>query len=174
MNALLTRATALALANSPSARTIAVDFDGVIHSDRAGWNGGRVSGKPLPGAIEKLRALLDGGWCIVICTARHSDFHEDVATWLGQHLQRKVIVLPGAETAYWTEPGLVLVTNIKPGALVYLDDKAQTFTGWDNALAGLPNSPDDIPLRPGSPLRRWAQRWQRMGRALASRIQRKP
>ncbi|MFJ9521796.1 hypothetical protein ACIRPK_26530 [Kitasatospora sp. NPDC101801] len=160
MNNLLDRAVALAGADSPSARTICVDFDGVIHPEGP-WNGGRLRRGPLPGAVQRLRTLLDGGWCLAVVTARHSDFHEDVATWLGEHLQRKVIVLRGAETAYWNQPGVVLVTNVKVGALVYVDDKAEEFTSWATALAGLPDSPDDL-LRTGSPAGPPAPWWQRL------------
>ncbi|MFD5615857.1 hypothetical protein [Kitasatospora sp. NPDC127060] len=166
MNALLARAADLALADSPSARTIAVDFDGVIHPEGP-WDGGRLRGAPLPGAVERLRALLDGGWRIVCFTARSSEYHEDIANYLAHYLDRKVIVLPGAETAYWEIEHQVLVTNFKPGALVYLDDKAETFTGWDTALAGLPDSPHDIlpGARPAQSQRAWWKVWWRPQRS---------
>ncbi|MFG2844214.1 hypothetical protein ACGF12_13730 [Kitasatospora sp. NPDC048296] len=162
MNALLARAIDLALADSPSARTICIDFDGVIHPEGP-WNGGRLRGAPLPGAVERIRALLDGGWRIVVFTARASEYHEAIADYLGHYLDRKVIVLPGAETAYWETEHQILVTNVKPGAFVYVDDKGEEFKSWDTALVGLPDSPDDL-LHSVVPLkrqRRWWKVWWR-------------
>ncbi|WP_331731437.1 hypothetical protein [Kitasatospora sp. NBC_01300] len=176
MNALLTRAIDLARVDSPSARTICVDFDGVIHPEGP-WDGGRLRGAPLPGAVERIRALLDGGWRIVVFTARGGEHHEAVAHYLGHHIDRKVIVLPGAETNYWETEHLILVTNVKPGAIVYLDDKGETFTGWPTALAGLPDSPDDLPRDAFPPRRRpgpWRAWWrQRPSRTLSPRLARK-
>ncbi|MFJ5926544.1 hypothetical protein ACIQF6_28475 [Kitasatospora sp. NPDC092948] len=147
MTDLLQRAIALAKAGSPSARTLIFDFDGVIHDESGGWRDGEVSGTPLDGAVDVLRAYLDGGWCIAICTARHSDYHEAAAKWLRGHVERPVVVLKGAETAYWQEPGTILMTNVKPGGVVFIDNNVRLFTGWDkNPLAGLPTSPDDLPL----------------------------
>ncbi|MGV9267386.1 hypothetical protein ACWDRR_22295 [Kitasatospora sp. NPDC003701] len=144
MNALLSRAVNLAAVNSPSARTLVIDFDGVIHPEGP-WDGGRMRGAPLPGAVDRIRALLDGGWRIAVITARGSDHHETVAQYLRDHLDRKVVLRPGEEINYWTTEHVILVGNTKPGAIVYVDDKGEHFTGWDTALAGLPDSPDDLP-----------------------------
>ncbi|MEV7123822.1 hypothetical protein [Kitasatospora griseola] len=175
MNTLLERARALAAADSPSAYTVCVDFDGVFRPEGP-WNGGRLSGTPLPGAVDRIRALLDGGWRIVFLTARGSEFHESVAHYLARYLNRKVVVLPRAETCYWEIEDLILVTNVKPGALVYLDDKAEAFTDWATALRELPDSPGDLRL-PGSRARRWdgrrKPRWHRQGACWSPRFSRR-
>ncbi|MFB7375778.1 hypothetical protein ACFC6U_11910 [Kitasatospora purpeofusca] len=144
MNRLLARAAGLAAVDSPSARTLVIDFDGVIHPEGP-WDGGRMRGAPLPGAVDRIRALLDGGWRIAVITARGSEHHETVAQYLRDHLDRKVVLRPGEEINYWETEHVVLVGNTKPGAVVYLDDNGEHFTGWDTAFAGLPDSPDDLP-----------------------------
>lgn len=51
-------------------RTVAVDFDGPIHSFKNGWQDGTIYDEPAPGARESLQALKDEGKIIVIHTAR--------------------------------------------------------------------------------------------------------
>ncbi len=68
---LLERARLLALADSPSAGTIAYDFDGVLHDQTDGWREGAVYGPSIPGAVEELQLRVAGGWSAVIMTARH-------------------------------------------------------------------------------------------------------
>ncbi len=49
--------------------------------------------------------------------------------------------------AYWSG-SRVLVTNVKPGALAYVDDNAVRFDlaagGWATALAGLPFARSEV------------------------------
>lgn len=104
--------------------TIAVDFDGVIHSYTSPWvNAHTISDRPVAGAIEWLRDIalkLE----VVIFTTRGK-------TWRGRRAVRRWLwengySEPGAET--WTDLQ-IRVTAIKPPALVYLDDRAMRFNG---------------------------------------------
>lgn len=38
--------------------TVAVDFDGVIHTYRKGWHDGTIYDEPIPGAFDALQALM--------------------------------------------------------------------------------------------------------------------
>ncbi|MFB4275740.1 hypothetical protein ACBJ59_10645 [Nonomuraea sp. MTCD27] len=38
--------------------TIAVDFDGVIHTYGKGWHDGSIYDEPVPGALDALRSLM--------------------------------------------------------------------------------------------------------------------
>lgn len=90
-------------------RTVAVDFDGVLN-DYDGWKGEDHFGNPHPSALLFL-AHLHADYRVSIYTTRKP---EGVRAWLEQH----------GMTAYVHE-----VTNHKPMALAYIDDRAIRFTG---------------------------------------------
>jgi len=96
-------------------KTIAIDFDGVIHAYRDGWIDGSIYDVPVFNSIEGLRALNHKGYNIIIFTARED--LEAVKTWLA-----KWIALP------------IEVTNKKPQAIAYIDDRAIRFTNWQDIL----------------------------------------
>jgi len=99
-----------------SARTIAVDFDGVI-AEYDGWKGVGVLGTPRPDVVEVLRALKSEGWKIVIHTTRGE---EEIVAYLGKH------EIPHDEinrnSDYKTH-------GLKPVADVYWDDRAVRYSG---------------------------------------------
>lgn len=102
--------------------TIAVDFDGVIHDYSKGWADGTIYGEPMPGARDSLQALIDKGWRVVVHTARASTLikEAEVREWLDRY-----------DIPYHD------VTNLKPMAIVYLDDRALKFDNWNQAAAAL-------------------------------------
>lgn len=92
--------------------TIAIDFDGVLHSYEKGWQGGIIYGTLVQGAKEALDVLREG-YEIVVFTSR--DDLENVENWLFKQLGYRVAV-----------------TNTKPIALAYIDDRAIRFTNWED------------------------------------------
>mgnify|MGYP003349447898 FL=1 len=50
-------------------KTIALDFDGVIHDAYEGWGDGTCYGEPLPGALEAIKSLSEK-YKVVIFTAK--------------------------------------------------------------------------------------------------------
>lgn len=93
---------------------IAVDFDGVIH-DYKNPIPGRKMGAPMEGAKQGLEYFRRNGFKIIVFTV-----------WGGTDQGKKTIkdfmnyyILPFNE-----------ITNIKPQADYYLDDKAIRFTSW--------------------------------------------
>ena len=38
-------------------KTIALDFDGVIHNDKFGWHDGTIYGDPIDGSIDAIKLL---------------------------------------------------------------------------------------------------------------------
>lgn len=108
-------------------RTVAIDFDGVIHRYSKGWKDGSIYDPPVEGARDAL-ARLHAQYNVVIFTTRvnpamrGSDTQmNDVLEWLAKHGFRK--------GEHFDE-----VTHAKPAALVYIDDRALHFTRWDHAL----------------------------------------
>lgn len=101
--------------------TIAIDFDGVIHASRHGWKDGSIYDDPMPGAKEAIVYLNSIGFRVMCFTARNV---EEAQKWLMDRLQLSVMQIE--------------VTNTKPPALVYIDDRGLRFTGdWKIALEQL-------------------------------------
>lgn len=97
-------------------KTVAVDFDGVIHMYTTPINGNEqhlVHDEPVPGAKEWIEELIKH-FNVVILTARHLSKGglEAAREWL-----RK-----------WGFPELE-VTGTKPGAVMYIDDRGYHFKG---------------------------------------------
>lgn len=148
--------------------TLAIDFDGVIHTYSKGWQDGTIYDPPMPGALNGLRTLMQEH-AVFIFTAREP---EQVMPWLelygfdvtidercgrclgaggGQELDA------GSRPAgpawecdacngsglltFWNLRGQLLVTNRKLAATSYLDDRAVRFVSWDQALADLTPGP---------------------------------
>jgi hypothetical protein len=111
-------------------RTIAVDFDGVIHRYSKGWRDGTIYDPPVDGAREAL-SRIHARYDVVIFTTRvnpgmrGSEIQMDrILAWLDEHGFRK--------GEHWDA-----ITHSKPPALVYIDDRALHFTAWDEALDDL-------------------------------------
>lgn len=98
--------------------TVCVDFDGVIHSYTSPWQEGSIPDPPVPGALEWL-AEMTKKFKVVILTTRGKDKEQEalVRLWLIEHgLPSRVAIT-------------LEVTNVKPAALIYIDDRAYRFTG---------------------------------------------
>lgn len=113
--------------NPKRRRTIAVDFDGVIHRYSKGWRDGSIYDPPIDGAREAL-ARIHTRYDVVIFTTRvnpemrGSDVQMGrVLEWLEEHGMRR--------GEHFDD-----ITHAKPPALAYIDDRALHFTAWDQAL----------------------------------------
>lgn len=94
-------------------KTIAIDFDGVL-SDYRGWRGEHELDPPLAGAIEWLQSLVrGGGYEVVIHTTRDA---ADIFKWLATYATPELVKAIG-------------ITNRKPPAWVYIEDRAILFKG---------------------------------------------
>lgn len=89
---------------------VCVDLNGVLDA-YTGWRGPEHWDDPRPGAEEFLRELHERGFRVVIFTTRWED---DARGWLARHgLDRWVAA----------------VTDRKPAAHVFVDDRAVCFRG---------------------------------------------
>lgn len=103
---------------------IAVDLDGVICPVKPVEESYQDL-IPLPGAVERLRALRRAGHYVIIVTARN------MATC--QSNQGKVLKNVGKLTLDWLEQHGIEYDEIyfgKPNAHLYLDDRAIRFSEW--------------------------------------------
>lgn len=101
-------------------RTIAIDFDGVLHSYTSGWQGAEtISDPPVPGMAELCAKLMDMGYEVVVMSSRARDPKGAFAIyeWLGRHLFPRM-----------------RVTAEKVPAEVYIDDRGYRFDGNAKAL----------------------------------------
>ena len=105
--------------------TIAVDFDGVIHRYSRGWQDGTIYDPPVTGAVEWLNKLLMK-FDVVIFSSRAESLiqRHRMRTWLKRH----------AGMLWYDSPGgrgfeNIRITNTKPPALVYVDDRGFRFEG---------------------------------------------
>jgi hypothetical protein len=96
--------------------TVAVDFDGVLHSYASPWvNAETIPDPPVPGAIEWLNRI-GADFDVVVHTTRGGtpEGVRAIYQWL-------------AFNGFCGE--IKLVTNVKQPALVYIDDRAWRFEG---------------------------------------------
>lgn len=89
---------------------VCVDLNGVLDA-YTGWRGPDHWDDPRPGAEDFLRALAEQGFRVVILTTRWAD---DARGWLEIH-----------GLARWVSE----VTDRKPAAHVFVDDRAVCFRG---------------------------------------------
>mgnify|MGYP001611463386 FL=1 len=92
-------------------KTLAVDFDGVIH-EYSGWNNGELN-NPVAGAVDAWTKLENAGYTLVVFTCRED--LDRVQDWFHQHF------------GFIPE-----ITNTKPVAVAYIDDRAIRFTNWED------------------------------------------
>lgn len=100
----------------PRKPTISLDFDGVL-AEYTGWRGKHHTGKPMTGALEFLLTH-QASHQFVIHTVREP---EAISKWLVTH------GFPA-----------IPVTNVKPKASAYIDDRAIRFEGdWQSVSENL-------------------------------------
>lgn len=110
-------------------KTIAIDFDGVLHGYSKGWQDGSIYDAPKPGSARALATLQKLGFRILIYSTRNTPRIVDgaeqpsmanaVETYLRLHS------IPFDEV--WTKPE-------KPLCVAFIDDNAIHFENWPQAL----------------------------------------
>lgn len=114
----------------PAELSIAVDFDGVIHSYSRGWHTKDIYDPPMPGAERALGSLIQA-YGVFILTARPAD---EVLVWCETEFPLLRFQLIPEDVRYWDRRGVIGVTNRKLPALAYIDDRAIRFTNWQDVL----------------------------------------
>lgn len=96
-------------------KTVCIDFDGVIHSYTTKWMGPLYIPDPIiPGAKEAIEAYQKAGFLVVVFSTR--------AETEGGRLVINDYLVDAGITG-------VVVTDKKPPALIYIDDRGFKFEG---------------------------------------------
>jgi hypothetical protein len=124
--------------------TVAIDFDGVIHTYEKGWHDGTIYGDFLPDAMPAIETLMEHD-AVFVHTTRNA---RQVAAWIQRTSGYNIDCttrLPrtwyGRRKPFWNTRGLLLVTNVKLPAVAYLDDRAVRFHDWKQGLTALGVTP---------------------------------
>ncbi len=107
----------------PSRKTVCLDFDGVIHSYRSGWQGETNIPDPPIHRVDLAIKQLRKNFRVVVFSARCRSEEGVLAVedWLARH-----------------NIEVDEVCMHKPPAFVYVDDRAVAFTGdWDETIANI-------------------------------------
>ena len=112
-------AMAMAMSNK---KTIALDFDGVVHKYSKGYHDSTIYDEPMEGAIESMKTLQTQGYVLVIHTARKD--LEGIAVWMNYWWYEKLGTMIGLDK--------IDITSTKPIATAYIDDNGIRFTNWND------------------------------------------
>lgn len=110
--------------------TIAVDFNGVIHTYSRGWAEGTTHDKPTPG-IDRARRLMES-YSVFRSRSREG---EQVMPDLGRGDLNMTVDEHGLTLA--TQMGQLRVTNRRLPPRARIDDQGVRFASWPTTLAAL-------------------------------------
>lgn len=120
-------------------KTIAIDFDGVIHKYSKGWQDGSIYDGEIEGSLFAIDRLLTHGYSVFIFSSRSP---RQIRKWFNDKLDVDypltfgwgVCVIPFWKR-FWNSKRFVGVTKRKLPAMCYIDDRAVKFNGdWAEIL----------------------------------------
>ena len=141
-------------------KTIAIDFDGVIHKYSKGWQNGEIYDEPVTDVFKAIRELMDNGYSVFVFSTRkpnqikkwlidncfESEYYEYGA--IGEDPNERTVPKFGFEIEviswwkvlfskgyFWNKKNVLGITNIKLAAHAYIDDRALKFEGnWEQTI----------------------------------------
>jgi len=110
---------------------LCMDFDGVIHSYKSGWQGAdKIPDPPVDGAMDFINLALDH-FRVAVFSSRsgHPDGIRAMREWLRHHWLESDLPRDRAMLIEWPAE--------KPAAFVTIDDRALTFDGTWHSMDSL-------------------------------------
>lgn len=111
-------------------KTIALDFDGVIHRYSKGWHDGTAYDTPCLCAEDAIKQLLKS-FSVAILSTRDPAQIQD---WMRQHMPDIPTHIMQPHDKFWNATGVVGIAHHKIAASVYVDDRAVRHTAWISTL----------------------------------------
>jgi hypothetical protein len=133
------------------AKTIAIDFDGVIHKYSKGWHDGTCYDEHVEGVFEAIQRLMARGYTVFILSTRNSrqikrwlrdrimeqdfgDHPHDPQEWTYPKYGFTCEIIP-FWVKFWNKQSVLGITKRKLPAHAYIDDRAVTFQGnWEETM----------------------------------------
>ena len=112
-------------------KAVVIDFDGTI-MEYEGYKDGSLYGEPIEGSFNFILTLIQKRYTVYILTARPN--HYDIPKWLEDKDFPKEAI------------SKVKVTNKKPPAALYIDDRGYRFTTYEQAVQDVPKILEDESL----------------------------
>lgn len=113
-------------------KTIAIDFDGVIHKCSKGFYDGTIYDDPVEGSLEAIKKL-NKKYTIVVFTAKAKKERPLINNKTGKELVSDWL------DKYGYSPYVSDITAEKPRAFIYIDDRGYRFENWEHTLKFLNN-----------------------------------
>lgn len=113
-------------------KTIAIDFDGVIHKYSKGWNDWTIYDNQIKWSFEFIDILLKSWLSVFIFSTRNS---KQIKKWFNDKLDTTfpaywftVEIIPFWKK-FWNKKWVLWITKKKLPAIIYIDDRAMKFDG---------------------------------------------
>lgn len=125
-------------------KTIAIDFDGVIHKYSKGWNDGTIYDEPFESAFDSIKELMEDCNVFIFSTRSprqikkwlhnklyvdNSSYTTDGQTHLFDYYEINFQIIPFWKK-FWDKKGVLGITNKKLPAYIYIDDRGYKFKSW--------------------------------------------
>lgn len=134
-------------------KTIAIDFDGVIHRYSKGWQDGSCYDNEVAGVFEAIQELMKDHTVFIFSTRSSKQIKE----WLLQRIMEQDFGNDPHDpqdwswpkygftcqripfwVKFWNKKNVLGITKRKLPAHVYIDDRALTFTGnWNETMSAI-------------------------------------
>ena len=106
-----------------SKKTIAFDFDGVIHKYSKGWQDGSIYDEPNLQVVEVMKKLLQNNYSVIIISTREP---QQIKKWWDINIQSPIATIIPEYTKFWNSDKIG-ITNKKLPAMCYIDDRGLKF-----------------------------------------------
>jgi hypothetical protein len=131
-------------------KTVAIDFDGVIHKYGKGWQDGSIYDEVNEGAFEYIQKLMRDGYAVFIFSTRSS---RQIKQWLIPYVMVSEYEAEGMGndptlwkytrygftvekipfwTKFWNKRNVLGITKRKLPAVAYIDDRAVRFLDFQS------------------------------------------
>lgn len=109
---------------------IAVDFDGVIHLYRDGWQSGEIYDGIVPGFFKWIFKTAEDFQIVVVSSRLNEEQQEaNMRSWFTHRALEARESGEITQDEFYRFPGLITLSKVKPPAFITIDDRALTFNG---------------------------------------------